>query len=58
MRQFLTLSKGVYAGEEVETVVVRARSVHARNIEGAGGWEMGGYRFDIGTFSFLRRFSY
>ncbi len=31
--------KGVYAGEEVETVVVRARSVHARN----RGWEMGGY---------------
>ncbi len=53
MRRFLTLSKGVYAGEKVETVVVRAGSVHARNIEGAGRWEMGGYRFVIGTFSFL-----
>ncbi len=47
-------SKGVYAGEEV---VVRAGSAHARNIEGAGGWEMGGYQFVIGTCFCLRRFS-
>ncbi|SJL03073.1 uncharacterized protein ARMOST_06418 [Armillaria ostoyae] len=36
---------GVYAGEGVETVVVRARSLHARN----SAWEMGGYRFVIGV---------
>ncbi|PBK59153.1 hypothetical protein ARMSODRAFT_983250 [Armillaria solidipes] len=37
--------KGVYAGEGVETVVVRAGSLHARN----SGWEMGEYRFVIGV---------
>ncbi|PBK89143.1 hypothetical protein ARMGADRAFT_1065061 [Armillaria gallica] len=39
--------EGVHVGERVETVMVRAGSVHARNIEGAGGWEKGGYRFVI-----------
>ncbi|KAK0429869.1 hypothetical protein EV421DRAFT_2025618 [Armillaria borealis] len=40
--------KSVYTGNGVETV--RAGGVHARNVEGAGGWEMGGYRFVIGAF--------
>ncbi len=45
--------EGVHVGERVETVVVRAGSVHARNIEGAGGWEMGGFRFVVVSIMFL-----
>ncbi len=45
--------KGIYEGEGVKTVVVRTGSVHARNIEEAGRWEMGGYQFVISTFSIL-----